>query len=163
MNQRYIKAGGLMALLFLVDQGIKIWVREAIPLRKSTNLIPQLIDLTHVENRGISFSMFGDLGDTVRVPLLVGISLVAIGVLGYYWWQNRTGFNTFTHLAFLLILPGAVGNLVDRALYGTVTDYLHFRFYTTSFFVNNFADILISAGVVAYMIGMFRPQPSGQS
>lgn len=160
MNQTIIKAVGLMALLLLIDQGIKIWVRIEIPLRKSISLIPQLIDLTHVENRGISFSMFGQLGDTVRVPLLVGISLIAIVILCAYWWRNRDEFTYFTNLAFVLILPGAFGNLVDRAWYGTVTDYLHFRFYATSFFVNNFADILISAGVVAYLIGMIKAQPA---
>ena len=60
------------------------------------------------------------------------------------------------HLAFQLILAGAIGNLIDRALFGVVTDFIHFRFYSTSFFVNNIADILISAGVVAYLLGMVR-------
>ncbi|MCZ6748311.1 MAG: signal peptidase II, partial [SAR324 cluster bacterium] len=60
-----------------------------------------------------------------------------------------------TEWAFLLILPGAIGNLIDRAWFGTVTDFLHFRFYSTSFFVNNVADVFISLGVVTFVVGTF--------
>ncbi len=142
-----------MAALLIADQAAKIWVRLEIPLHHSTNLIPHLIDLTHVENRGVSFSFLGDVSDAVRVPLLVLISVAAVAVLGAYWVRQRRALNGWTHAAFVLILPGAVGNLIDRLVYGTVTDFLHFRFYSTSFFVNNLADILISLGVVSYLIG----------
>ena len=45
--------------------------------------------------------------------------------------------------------------MIDRAWFGTVTDFLHFRFYSTSFFVNNVADVFISLGVVAFVVGTF--------
>ena len=152
-----------MGALLIFDQAVKIWVRAEIPMFRSTELIPNLIDLTHVENKGVSFSFLGSLNDGVRLPLLVGVSLVAIGLLVYFWWSNKSQFNTYAHLAFVLILPGAVGNLIDRAVYGTVTDYFHFRFFSTSFFVNNLADIFISAGVVAYIIGMLKDQSKGNA
>ena len=146
--------------MLVADQLVKIWVRLTIPMYRSTELIPNLIDLTHVENRGVSFSFLGNLGDGIRVPLLIGVSLVAIAGIGYFWWDNRERLNKYAHLAFVLILPGAFGNLIDRMLYGTVTDYFHFRFFSTSFFVNNLADIFISFGVVAYLVSILRP---GQS
>ena len=156
MSRPTLYAWTTMVVLLAVDQLVKIWVRVEIPMFQSTGLIPNLIDLTHVENRGVSFSFLADLNDSMRVPILVGISLVAIGLIGAFWWSNRTRFNFFANLAFVLILPGAIGNLIDRAIYGTVTDYFHFRFYSTSFFVNNLADIYISLGVVAYVIGILR-------
>lgn len=146
---------GVMLLLLGLDQASKIWVRAYVPLHQSTNLIPNLIDLTYVENRGVSWSIMADLSDMIRVPLLVGISLVAVALLAYYWLKHRATMNRWTDAAFILILPGAVGNLIDRVTFGSVTDYFHFRFYDTSFFVNNIADIWISMGVVAYMVGAY--------
>ena len=142
-----------MALLLGLDQASKAWVRAGIPLHQSTELLPNLLDLTHVENRGVSFSFLGDIADGVRVPLLVGISVIAVALLGLYWLRQRTALHPLAEAAFALILPGAIGNLIDRLLFGTVTDFLHFRFFETSFFVNNVADILISLGVVAYLLG----------
>ena len=148
-----------MGALLLLDQLPKIWVRANIPMHHTMDLIPYLIDLTHVENKGVSFSMLGGLPDSVRVPILVGISVAAVGVLAYYWIRFRHRMNAFTHFGFVLILAGASGNLIDRAVFGTVTDFFHFRFIETSFFVNNVADILISLGVICYLIGVLRKGP----
>lgn len=157
----------VITVLVLLDQGAKTLVRMYVPMHESSILLPNLIDLTHVQNKGVSFSVLGDLPDQFRVPLLIGISLLALGILIYYWWQQRRVVNVLSHFAFQLILGGAIGNLIDRAVFGAVTDFLHFRFYSTSFFVNNAADIFISAGVVAYLLGMVRlkrhHQPSRDS
>ncbi len=145
-----------MALLLAVDQASKYWVRARIPLYKSYFLIPELIDLTHVKNPGVSFSFLGTLPAAWRVPLLAGISLVAALLLAWYWLRHRKGMNALTEWAFLLILPGAVGNLIDRAWFGVVTDFFHFRVGSFSLFVNNIADIYISVGVVCYLAGMLQ-------
>ena len=145
----------LMAVMVGLDQAIKIFVRERVALHRSFALIPQLLDFTHVENPGVSFSMLGGLPDGVRIPLLVSFSAVAVVGLGFFWLKRRRHMNGWTEWAFLLILPGAMGNLIDRAWFGTVTDFLHFRFYSTSFFVNNLADVFISLGVVAFVVGTF--------
>jgi len=146
----------IILALLVSDQASKIWVRKTIPLFMSSNLIPSFIDLTHVENPGVSFSLLGDAPDAVRVPLLAGISLAAVVFLSWYWIRNRSELGPWLEAAFVLILPGAAGNLIDRVLQGTVTDFFHFRFGETSFFVNNLADIYISLGVVSYMIGSIR-------
>lgn len=144
-----------MALFLLIDQGTKIWVRVALaPSPRQIPLIPQFLDLIHVENKGVSFSFMGNLPDNIRVPLLVGISLVAVLGMIFYWVKYRGEMDRYTDVAFILLLPGAFGNLIDRALRGTVTDFMHFKFFSTSFFVNNFADIFISAGVVSYLISI---------
>ncbi len=142
----------LMALTAL-DQVTKSWVRAHVPAHSYRPLIPDFIDLTHVENRGVSFSFLGDVPDQVRVPLLAAVTIIAIMLLTYYWVSHRAGMNRWSHLAFLLILPGAAGNLADRLLAGTVTDFLHWHLFGVSLFVNNVADILISAGVISYLIG----------
>jgi signal peptidase II len=144
----------VMWLLLALDQASKLWVRDAIPLYRSTVLIPNFIDLTHVKNPGVSFSFLGNLPDGLRVPLLAGISLVAVILLSVYWLRHRAGMNAMTEWAFLLILPGAVGNLIDRVGFGVVTDFFHFRIGHYSLFVNNIADIFISVGVGCYLVGL---------
>ena len=155
-----------MGLLLALDQASKFWVREHIPLQASSVLIPNLIDLTHVENAGVSFSFLSELNAAIRVPLLTGLSFLAVLALGTYWWRYRHTMNGWADFAFVLILPGAGGNLIDRGVFGTVTDFFHFRFFTFSFFVNNIADIQISLGVGAFLIGMLlarRTDSPGES
>jgi len=148
----------LLVVLVAADQATKEWVRESVPERYAAVLIPGLIDLTHVENPGVSFSVLGTVAASIRVPALVAITLIAIAVLGSYWIRRRTTMNRWMDAGMIFILAGAVGNLIDRFLQGTVTDFLHFRFGSYSFFVNNGADIFISAGVVCYAIGAYWPR-----
>lgn len=163
MNRLVSYSLAVITASVVLDQGAKTLVRVYVPLHQTRNLIPNLIDLTHVENKGVSFSFLGGIPDNIRLPLLIGISLLALGLLGYYWWRQRKVLNALSHFAFQLILGGAIGNLVDRLLFGAVTDFIHFRYYSTSFFVNNIADMLISAGVVAYLLGMIRLGRQGRA
>ena len=141
-----------MIVLFGFDLFTKIWVRENLPIYEIREIFRNYLDLLHVQNRGISFSFFSDLSDSIRIPFLVGISLVAVIAMLYY--QNRywRELDSFTRSGLVCVLPGAAGNLVDRSYYGYVTDFLHFRFYDTSFFVNNLADCFISLGVIFFIV-----------
>ena len=142
----------IMILLLGLDLGSKIWVRATVPLYKITELLTNFIDLTHVQNRGVSFSFFADIADSIRIPLLVGVSLVAVTAMIFYQTRYWNELDFCTRSGLVCVLPGAAGNLVDRAVYGYVTDFFHFRWYETSFFVNNLADCFISLGVVFFII-----------
>lgn len=150
-----------LALLVAVDQGTKAWVRAAVPPHSVAVLIPGLIDLTHVENPGVSFSFLGTVAAEVRVPMLIAVTLLAVAMLGGYWIRKRKAMDGWMDAGMILILAGAVGNLIDRFAQGTVTDFLHFRLGAYSLFVNNVADILISLGVACYVIAMYRPRRAG--
>ncbi|MEE2716963.1 MAG: signal peptidase II [SAR324 cluster bacterium] len=146
----------LIAGLLALDIGTKVWVRAAVPLHELTPLLPSLLDLTHVQNRGVSFSFLADLADGIRIPLLVGVSaLASLGML-YYLYRKLAAEEVWARLGLALIIPGALGNLLDRVLYGHVTDFLHFRWGETSFFVNNLADCFISFGVVALVAASWQ-------
>ena len=82
---------GIILILFLLDLGSKILVRESIPLFEIQPLIPNLIDLTHVQNRGVSFSFMSDWPDLIRLPLLIGVSTLAVGAMICYlvrYWKT---------------------------------------------------------------------------
>jgi len=142
----------IMILLLGLDLGSKIWVRTNVPLYEITELLTNILDLTHVQNRGVSFSFFADIEDSFRIPLLVGVSLIAVVAMIFYQTRYWNELDFFTRSGLVCVLPGAAGNLIDRAVYGYVTDFFHFRWYETSFFVNNLADCFISLGVVFFII-----------
>lgn len=147
----------LTLCLAALDQVIKVIVRMTLTSSDNIPIIPNFIHLTYQENRGISFGMLSDLPDAYRVPLLSGGSfLVIMGLLIYLYrqWEN---VNQGERWGFALVLSGAIGNLIDRVFRQQVTDYMHFLFYDYSFFVNNFADDLISIGFVFLVyFGIFK-------
>ena len=146
----------LIMIFFLgLDLGSKIWVRANIPLYETSGLLKNFLDLTHVQNRGVSFSFMADYPDSIRIPLLVGVSLVATAAMLYYQTRYWEELDFYTRTGLTCVIPGAVGNLIDRVVYGYVTDFFPFRWYETIFFVNNIADCFISVGVVFFVIPLF--------
>ncbi len=134
----------LAAALVAVDQLVKFLVRANIPLYTSLPFIPRLLDLTYVQNTGAAFSLFSQhtwvltaISAVVSVVLAVGL---AKGVL-----THRAG-----KLCLAAVLGGAVGNLIDRAAFGFVTDMFKTTFI--NFAVFNVADICVVLGGIALCI-----------
>ncbi len=146
----------LIVIFVAIDQVIKVVVRNNLTPYDYIELIPNFIHLTYQENQGISFSLLADLPDNIRSPLLSGVSLIVIIGLSVYIIKQWKSLSTGEKWGFTLILSGAIGNLIDRAFRGQVTDYMFFHFYDTGFFVNNFADDLISIGFVLIIWQSFR-------
>ena len=154
----------LIMIVFLVlDLVSKIWVRANIQLYETSGLLKNFLDLTHVQNKGVSFSFLADYPDAIRIPLLVGVSLVATVAMLYYLTRYWFELDFFTRSGLTCVIPGAAGNLIDRVVYGYVTDFFHFRWYETSFFVNNFADCFISVGAVFFIIPLIFNKKFGES
>ena len=153
----------LIIILFSVDVFSKILVRKNLPLFETTELLKNFLDLTHVQNRGVSFSLFSDLPDLIRIPFLVGVSLIAILGMMFYQFRYWNELDIYTKTGIACVLPGAAGNLVDRAFFGYVTDFLHFHWYEISFFVNNLADCFISLGVIFFIVPIVFSNKFGRS
>lgn len=143
----------LTLFMALLDQMTKALVKKYFDASTFIEIIPDFIHLTHQQNKGVSFSFLGDLPDVWRVPLLVGVSaLVILGII-LYLYKNWDQVNQLEKWGFALILGGALGNLWDRAVYQSVTDFMYFHFKETGFFVNNLADDQISIGFVLLLWG----------
>ena len=107
-------------------------------------LIPGLLNLRYAWNQGISFSLFWP-NDASGSHILSAI-LVAFSLIVTVWaWRART---KMLACGFGLILGGAVGNLLDRQLYGAVFDFLAVHIGGTPLFVCNLSDICITTGVL---------------
>lgn len=146
---------GLSLAVVVLDQVTKAIVAARIPLHETIPVIRGFFDLTHVRNTGTAFGLFALANSPARATIL---TLVAAGVfLGVLAW-SLTSPTTLTRLqtALALVLGGAVGNLIDRIRFQSVTDFLRFyvdRWEWPSF---NVADSAISVGVVLLAWDIWR-------
>ena len=133
----------LAAVLCGADQLFKHWVSGTIPLGGTMDLIPGVLGLTHVRNTGMAFSMLSK-----HTWLLALVS--AVVAAGLVWLLLRGKFTRWEKVCLALILGGAVGNLIDRALLGYVVDMFQTLF--VRFAVFNLADSFIDVGAVVFCV-----------
>lgn len=137
----------LAAVLVAIDQGVKYFVREWIPLHTAVDFLPGL-DLTYVQNTGAAFSLFSQ-HTWILALLSVVVSVVLVIALARRLFPQWWGM-----LALTLLLGGAVGNLIDRVLLGFVTDMFATTFM--NFPVFNVADMcLVIGGVLLCLTVIF--------
>lgn len=152
----------IAAIVIVLDRITKLAAARHVELNIGTvPVIPNFFAITHVENAGAAFSLFADWPQRVRVPLLVGVSTVALIVVCWLLWKSAASF-TRTGLALALILGGAVGNLYDRILFGRVTDFLHFYIGNHMWPDFNLADSAIVCGAALLCVDLiFGHQTTG--
>ena len=131
----------LAAALVALDQLVKYLVSHNIPLGGHVPLLPHLVELTYFQNTGAAFSMLEE-----HTWLLTLISAVMSVVLGVAVWKKFFA-HPFGRCALTLVLAGAVGNLIDRALQGYVVDMFNVLFMDFAIF--NVADICVVVGGIA--------------
>lgn len=146
----------------LADQVTKLLMLYAFDFKdmvagERVTVLP-FFNLVMVWNHGVSYGLFpahGPLGTAV----LVALSLVAIGGLG--WWLWHTDRRPVA-LGLGLVIGGAIGNnLIDRIIYGAVADFFHFHAFGYDFYVFNVADAAITLGVIALLYdALLRPEPN---
>lgn len=132
-------------LVFLVDQITKILVRENITMSTSIELIPKILYFTHTTNTGASFSLLTDFSLLLTIVAII----VVIAIILFY---RKIPENY--KLPFALILGGTLGNLTDRLLFGTVTDFIDFRVWP----IFNVADSMITIAAILLVIIVWREE-----
>ena len=140
----------LVLSLIAADQISKFLIFKNLSIGESFNLLP-VLDLYLVLNTGIAFSWFDDGGSFGRWILVLLVFLVCLYLI--YILLTEV-LNRFESLAFLLILSGGIGNLIDRSLRGYVIDFIYLYYDNYSFYVFNFADTFITVGVIVYLFGI---------
>ena len=131
------------------DQATKWLVYHRIPLYDSVEVIPGLLNLTHVRNTGAAFGMFNNT-DFAYKAIVVAV-LAALALLALVWYARQVMHESWaTRAAFVLIIAGAIGNLIDRATVGYVLDFVDVVFGTWHFWAFNVADAAITVGAVVF-------------
>ncbi|MBW9274300.1 MAG: signal peptidase II, partial [Candidatus Thiodiazotropha sp. (ex. Lucinisca nassula)] len=135
----------LSLLVIVLDQVSKQLAESALTLYESVRVLP-FFDLTLLYNKGAAFSFLSDQGGWQRwffIVLAIGVTIVLIGWL---WRLKRD--EQWVAVALSLIIGGAIGNVIDRILFGQVIDFLHFHYQQHYFPAFNVADSAITIGVI---------------
>ncbi len=135
-----------VTILVIIDQYVKNLVVSNIELGKQIPLIDNFFSLTHVRNYGAGFSIL----QNERVFLIV-LSCVAIIVLSYLLIKAKKN-DTLSIISYILIISGALGNLIDRVRLGYVVDFLDFKIFGYDYPVFNVADSFITVGCFILII-----------
>ncbi|MEM9579819.1 MAG: signal peptidase II, partial [Pseudomonadota bacterium] len=110
--------------VFIADQATKYLVVHFLNLREvgSIDVFPPFINLRMAWNYGINFGLFAD-GDPNTKWILIGIAIMIIAFVLY--WLRKEAFGRLGLISAGVLLGGAVGNIIDRLLYGAVADFLN--------------------------------------
>ena len=148
----------ISALIILADRGTKTWVAAHIPMGGAIPLIPRVLRLTHWTNEGAAFSLFANSTSphTVRWAL-IGFSLFAALVVLILMVRLGNRF-TLATVALALIFAGALGNVHDRILYGSVVDFIEVHIFTYHWPDFNLADSSIVTGACLLMLDSLLPK-----
>lgn len=122
-------------------------------------LVHDFIYLVHSKNPGIAFSLFADSSSPWIRYILIGGSLVVIGILAWYLVAGH-GISTRAAAGLALLLGGATGNLTDRILRGAVTDFFEVWFGPYRYPAFNVADSAITIGALLILLDVLFPQGS---
>jgi signal peptidase II len=150
VNARSLAAyGGLVVGAIALDQWIKHLVETGLVLHEKVDVLPFLA-LYRTYNTGVAFSMFSWVGDK-------GLIVLSLAVIAFVLFlAKRTASDQImARIGFCLIIGGAIGNLIDRAVYGHVIDYILFHTPVWSFAVFNLADAFISVGAFIVVLDEF--------
>lgn len=155
MSGKWRIVAGWVTAIVVVDQLTKVIVDRTMPLHHSIPLVDGLFNLTYVRNTGAAFGIFSGSHEAFRLPFLILVSVVAIGFIFVMLRRLREGeTGLVTALAF--ILGGAIGNLIDRLIYGEVIDFLDVYWRNYHWPAFNIADSFITIGVGIMLFFLYK-------
>ncbi len=145
---------GLALLVLLLDQLSKLWLLFGVRLAENGpfEILP-FMEFVLAWNRGISYGLFQQGTDIGRWGLVVISFVAAIWLSRWMWRESHRG----TIVGLALIVGGALGNGIDRAVFGAVVDFVHLHWGGFSWYIFNIADAAIVVGVVLLLYTSLRP------
>ena len=146
MSRGWVRVLLVAAVVLALDQLTKAIVRSSMKLGESRHVFAGLLDITYVHNKGVAFGALA--GGGAILAALAGVALGAIVV--YFVMRSRT---PYLWLPVGMLLGGALGNLLDRARDGAVTDFIDFPWWPAF----NVADIAITFGVLTLLYVLEGP------
>lgn len=145
-----------LTLIFLiVDQVTKQWVVGSFDLNESMNILP-FFDLRYVQNPGAAFSFLANQDGWQRW-FFTAIAAIA-SVVFLVWLAKTPKSNVLLSIALAFMLSGAAGNLIDRALFGYVIDFLDFHVAGKHWPAFNVADSMIFIGAALMILDSFTSE-----
>jgi signal peptidase II len=143
-------ARNLLILILLAsnvgcDQVSKYIVRQTIEYNQKTSVLGNFVTITKVENTGAFLGLGDQLPRIIYTILMIILPLIVLGFALYYLLTSNK-LSKLLILGLCLVIGGGLGNVYDRILYGSVTDFLHFDFVIFHTGIVNMADISLTMG-----------------
>ena len=157
MSARFGKLGWvwLSVVVLVVDQITKYWFDNNLQMYERITVIPDYFSWTLAYNTGAAFSFLAGASGWQR--WLFTLIAVVVSVILVVWMKRLKSDETWLAVGLALVLGGALGNLVDRVVFGHVVDFIlvHWenRWYFPAF---NLADSAITVGAVLLALDMFK-------
>ena len=143
-----------LILIFLIfiffDYVSKLWAIENLFMQYRSIELTSFLSMTPVWNSGISFGFFQDSGELGRY----GFTGFAFGV-SIWLIYSSIKLPRYSSLGFILIASGAIGNAIDRILYGKVVDFIDFHIEDLHWPAFNLADTIIFIGAILFLYNQF--------
>lgn len=143
------------------DQISKNVARENIDYGERIAVISNYLTLTKVENSGAFLSLGNNLPNILKISLLTIIpTIILLGMIVFVLRNRKIDLNFALPIAF--IVGGGIGNLYDRILYGSVTDFLHMNFQIFQTGIFNMADVSIMVGTIWILLTQINSKRNKQ-
>lgn len=154
----------IVAGVFALDRATKLWIEAKVGQLDTIEVIPGIFNIVYTRNRGAAFGLLQTAPEWLRLTVLVGLSVVILGLIAGMLWQAtrpaKPGLGkpgpAISRWALALVMGGAMGNLWDRVLAGSVTDFLQVFLGSYEWPSFNVADSAISVGAVLMAIDLLR-------
>lgn len=147
----------MLTFNFGCDQISKSIVRQRIDYNEKINLIMDYLILTKVENTGAFLSIGHSLPQPLRMLLLTILPIIVLCIALFYLLIKRS-LSNLTILGICFVVGGGFGNIYDRLVYGSVTDFLQMNFVIVRTGIFNMADVSIMAGMFMILLAAYLKQ-----
>ena len=138
---------GLIVVIVALDQWSKWAIKTSFNLYQSKPVIQDLLHFTYVTNDGMAFGLSFPGGKHVLLIMTILLTGFIVGFL----WKEKNGHPLIKY-GLALILSGAIGNLIDRLLYGKVVDFLDLMIGNFHWYIFNIADSSVTIGMILFII-----------
>ncbi len=136
------------------DQISKSIVRQRINYNEQIGLMNNYVTLTRIENTGAFLSLGNSLPQPIRVLLLTILPLCVLGLTLIYLLTKRN-LSNLTIVGICFVVGGGFGNIYDRIIYGSVTDFLRIDFLIFQTGIFNMADVSIVTGIFILLLNSY--------
>ena len=148
---------GVIVLIVTLDQWSKWAIKTSFQLYESKPVIQDIFHFTYVTNDGMAFGLSFPGGKHILLVMTILLTGFIVGFL----WKEKDG-HPLVKYGLALILSGAIGNLIDRLLYGKVVDFLDVMVGNFHWYIFNVADSAVTVGMVLFIIHSFLIEESSE-
>ncbi|GAA5030300.1 lipoprotein signal peptidase [Marivirga lumbricoides] len=158
-KKRLILVMAILAISVIADQVSKIIIRNYIELHEQFSYLGGYFTITKVENSGAFLGMGDSMPEYIRIIVLIILPIVVM-CYGIYFLITKKELPGLTLIGFTMMIGGGLGNIYDRIVYGSVTDFMHIDFGFAQTGIFNVADLSITTGAVLVLLQSFaKPKP----